>query len=155
MKRFIMMLISLCILSTIDSANSQVLRRVWTDKEIEIWNLEYNYWKYVELKDNEGIVSLWNPKGKSWPNKEGAVFKILQNSQSTKEQPVKTITPIHFIPLGIKVSENCAYTMLKIIVQEKELSNETKKQSYIKVLHFWIKQKNKWQLFYSFNGANF
>lgn len=152
MKKFITMLLNLYILLTFNSANSQVLRQVWTDEEIEIWNLEYNYWKYVELKDNNGLISLWHPKGRTWPVKEGEIFKKFQTTKSSRKETISILSPIHFIPLGIRVSENWAYTMLKIRTDEKDHPTGLKERYYAMIMHLWIKQNDNWKLFQSFNS---
>lgn len=151
MKKFIMVLLNLCILSTIDSANSQALRRMWTAEESEIWNLEYNYWKYVELGDNQGKKALWHSKGINWFDEGYDKYENPQIVKTGSEELKSSTSPVNFIPLAIRISGDLAFTMLRVILLEKQLSSDTKSEDYLKVMHVWIKQNNKWLLLNSFS----
>jgi len=150
--RTALLLISLCLLLTVDSVqplhrpptNNEARALTLTPEQAEVWTAEQNYFRYLQAKDLQKHMALWDDRFVGWPDyKEHPVDKKdigadiaeeFRSSQSTL--PPGTLPT----PESINVIGNVAVTYYF-------WPDPDKSSPFVyRITHTWLKTANGWRI---------
>jgi len=116
-----------------------------SDAEQTLWNLEHQYWRYVEGNDLQNYLGLWHKDFLGWPSMSAAPvgkdhITDWITSQTSKGLAFKTLD---FKPAAIQVTGDVAVTCYWITYKwsEKDGNGTTRT---LRVTHTWLKDGKDW-----------
>ena len=113
-----------------------------TKDETQLWNLEHNYWEYVNLGDKNNIQSFWHPEVNFFRKTIGYDSNVVEVINEKKNA---TVYNLKFAPIAIDLKEDEAITYL-LVYGGTELNCGLG----FTITHFWIKENNgDWKLLVS------
>ncbi len=118
-----------------------------TSPEQTLWNLEHNYWRYVEDNDLASYSNLWHERFLGWPSvsatpvhKDHITDWI--NAQTSKGLKFKTD---ELKPASIQVTGDVAMVCYWITIRWLDKDNKGAPQT-VRITHAWQKTANEWRI---------
>lgn len=131
----------LCLVGTLAIASAQA------SSEQEVWNLEHDYWNYVEDNNLTAYAGLWHRNFLGWPaisdtpvGTENITGWIA--SQSAKGLTFKTVA---FKPAKIRVSGDIVVACYWITVAWLD-KNGKGEPNTLRITHTWLKDGKEWRI---------
>jgi ketosteroid isomerase-like protein len=116
-----------------------------SEAEQSLWNLEHQYWRYVEGNDLQGYLGLWHKDFLGWPSTSAAPVSKDHitdwiTSQTSKGLTLKTLD---FKPAAIQVTGDIAVTCYWTTFKwsDKDGNGATRT---IRVTHTWLRDGKDW-----------
>lgn len=124
---------------TIQSPTSQ--------SEQSLWNLEHDYWRYVQNNDLTAYLSLWNQDFLGWPSVSPAPLRKDHITDWITSQTSKGLSfqSMELKPAAIQISGNVALTYYWITYKllDKDGNGTTHN---LRVTHTWLNNGKNWQI---------
>ena len=124
---------------TIQSPTSQ--------SEQSLWNLEHDYWRYVQNNDLTAYLSLWNQDFLGWPSVSPAPLRKDHITDWITSQTSKGLAfqSMELKPAAIQISGNVALTYYWITYKLLEKDGHGATHN-LRVTHTWLNNGKNWQI---------
>jgi Domain of unknown function (DUF4440) len=115
--------------------------------EQTLWNLEHQYWRYVEGNDLQSYLSLWHKDFLGWPSVSAAPVRKDHITDWITSQTSKGLAfkPGELRPAAIQVTGNVAvtYYWMTYTWANKDDSGATRTT---RVTHTWLSDGKDWRI---------
>jgi ketosteroid isomerase-like protein len=112
-----------------------------------LWNLERNYWRYVQENDLQSYLSLWHKDFLGWPSVSNAPVRKDRITDWITTQTSKGLTPklLEFKPAEVQITGDVA--VLYYWITYKWSDKEGKGEPHtLRITHTWLRDAKDWRI---------
>jgi ketosteroid isomerase-like protein len=115
--------------------------------EQAVWNLEHDYWRYVEANDLTAYLNLWHKNFLGWPSMSDAPARKDHITDSITSQRSKGLTfkAGEFKPADIQITGNIAVACYWMTFKWRD-KNGHGDEITSRIEHTWVKDGAVWHI---------
>lgn len=117
-------------------------------EEKKVWDLEHDYWRYVEANDLTSYRSLWHENFLGWPrmNATPATKEHITDWITSKTSQGLTFKLVEFKPAALHVTGDNLVVVCYWVTSQWVDKTGAGAPDTARIIHTWIKNGNNWQI---------
>jgi ketosteroid isomerase-like protein len=112
-----------------------------------LWNLEHDYWRYVQVNNLTAYLNLWHKDFLGWPAQSAAPVRKDHITDWITSQTAKglALKSIEFKPANIQITGNVAVVCYWITFKWLDMDGNGAPHT-LRITHTWLKDGKDWRI---------
>jgi ketosteroid isomerase-like protein len=140
--------VTVCLLAgTSATASGETVQSQASNNEQKIWNLEHDYWRYVEDNNLSAYLALWHKDFLGWPAQTAAPVGKDHITDWITPQTAKglNLKSVEFKPAKIQMTGDVAVVCYWITFQWLDKDGKGAAHT-LRITHTWLKDGKDWRI---------